>query len=77
MKIRIVNRSKQDLQAYITDHTVGMNLRENILEGVVIKDSDRICRMIIAKHERVYWIAVGELRNIGHGPEGLSHTGRN
>lgn len=40
-----------------------------------IKDGERICQMIIAKHERVQWDEVGILEETGRGKGGFGHTG--
>lgn len=42
----------------------------------VIKDGDRICQMIIAKHEKAEWIEVDELQQSVRGAGGFGHTGK-
>jgi dUTP pyrophosphatase len=41
----------------------------------VIHDGERICQMIITKHERVEWNDVLELSNTARGEGGFGHTG--
>lgn len=43
----------------------------------VIKDGDRICQMIIAKHERISWDEVAVLNFSERGAGGFGHTGKN
>jgi len=42
----------------------------------VIKDGERICQMIIAKHEKVIWDKVEVLEETGRGAGGFGHTGK-
>ncbi len=44
-------------------------------ENFVIKDGDRICQMIIARHERADWINVDEINETMRGAGGFGHTG--
>ena len=44
-------------------------------ENFVIKNGDRICQMIIAKHERAELIEVRELNQTRRGGGGFGHTG--
>jgi dUTP pyrophosphatase len=41
----------------------------------VINDGERICQMVIAKHERVEWEQTGELNETDRGAGGFGHTG--
>ena len=41
----------------------------------VIKDGERICQMVIARHERVEWIETGQLTETIRGAGGFGHTG--
>lgn len=50
-----------------------INLSQEIF---VIKDGDRICQMIIAKHEKAEWISVDALHDSGRGSGGFGHTGK-
>lgn len=45
-------------------------------EKFVIKDGERICQMIIAKHDRAEWERVEDLRETERGSGGFGHTGR-
>ncbi|MFO7617637.1 MAG: dUTP diphosphatase [Bacteroidales bacterium] len=42
---------------------------------VVIEDGERICQMIIGRHETVEWEAVDSLVDTGRGAGGFGHTG--
>lgn len=45
-------------------------------EAFVLNDGERICQMIIAKHEHVEWIEVDELNVTDRGVGGFGHTGK-
>ena len=45
-------------------------------ENFVIRDGDRICQMVIAKHEKAEWINVESLLNTDRGAGGFGHTGK-
>jgi dUTP pyrophosphatase len=49
------------------------NLSNQVVE---IKDGDRICQMVVAKHETVSWEAVEELEVSERGAGGFGHTGK-
>lgn len=49
-----------------------INLSEN---DYVIHDGERICQMVIKKHERIDWEIVEELNNTERGEGGFGHTG--
>ncbi len=42
---------------------------------VVIEDGERICQMIISKHETISWEAVESLNETERGAGGFGHTG--
>lgn len=42
----------------------------------IINDRERICQMIIAKHEKAEWIGVKKLNETKRGKGGFGHTGR-
>jgi len=44
-------------------------------EEYTIHDGERICQMIIARHERVEWEAVEALNDTERGEGGFGHTG--
>ncbi|MDR3340421.1 MAG: dUTP diphosphatase [Candidatus Symbiothrix sp.] len=41
----------------------------------VINDGERICQMLVAKHERVEWEQTGALNETQRGEGGFGHTG--
>jgi dUTP pyrophosphatase len=45
-------------------------------EIFVIKDGERICQMVIARHEKAEWVSVDSLLQSDRGPGGFGHTGR-
>jgi dUTP pyrophosphatase len=45
-------------------------------EDFVIKDGERICQMIISKHEKVIWDKVEILEKSERGSGGFGHTGK-
>ena len=45
-------------------------------ETFVIKDGERICQMIIARHERAEWIKVENLIDTNRSAGGFGHTGK-
>ena len=45
-------------------------------ESFIVKNGDRICQMIIAKHERAEFIEVRELNQTKRGQGGFGHTGK-
>jgi dUTP pyrophosphatase len=50
-----------------------INLSQEIF---VVKDGDRICQMVIAKHEKAEWVSVDTLFNSERGEGGFGHTGK-
>jgi dUTP pyrophosphatase len=44
-------------------------------EPFVINDGERICQMVVAKHERIEWETAGELNETVRGTGGFGHTG--
>lgn len=44
-------------------------------EEFVINDGDRICQMVISRHERVEWNKVEVLNSSNRGDGGFGHTG--
>lgn len=45
-------------------------------EDFTINDGERICQMVVAKHERVEWVEVDELDETERGDGGFGHTGK-
>lgn len=50
-----------------------INLSQEIF---VVKDGERICQMVIAKHEKAEWVSVDTLVNSERGEGGFGHTGK-
>ena len=44
-------------------------------EEFVVEDGERICQMVIARHEQAEWVEVGELDATERGAGGFGHTG--
>jgi dUTP pyrophosphatase len=42
----------------------------------IINDGERICQMIISKHERILWESTNELNETSRGEGGFGHTGK-
>ncbi|MBN2273202.1 MAG: dUTP diphosphatase [Bacteroidales bacterium] len=49
-----------------------INLSEN---NYTVHDGERICQMVIQRHERIDWEVVEELNNTERGEGGFGHTG--
>jgi len=45
-------------------------------ENFVIKDGERICQMVIARHEIIEWESVKNLIKTERGSGGFGHTGK-
>jgi dUTP pyrophosphatase len=45
-------------------------------ENFTITDGERICQMIISKHEKAGWINVSELKKTERADGGFGHTGK-
>jgi len=45
-------------------------------EDFIIKDGDRICQMVISKHESAEWVNVENLIETERGKGGFGHTGK-
>ncbi len=50
-----------------------INLSEEIF---VVKDGERICQMVLAKHEKAEWVETEELRSSKRGTGRFGHTGK-
>ena len=55
---------------------VGIILINLSTEDFVIRDGERICQMIITKHETIEWSEVNELNDTVRGSGGFGHTGQ-
>lgn len=45
-------------------------------DDFIINDGERICQMVIAKHEHISWEATDELEDTVRGAGGFGHTGK-
>jgi len=45
-------------------------------EDFIVKDGERICQMIISKHEHIHWKKVSLLEDSDRGEGGFGHTGK-
>lgn len=45
-------------------------------EEYVIKSGERICQMVIARHEKAQWVTAEELEDTDRGTGGFGHTGK-
>ena len=45
-------------------------------EDFIVTDGERICQMVIARHEQAEWTEVTELEETGRGAGGFGHTGK-
>ncbi len=55
---------------------IGVILVNLSAEEFIIKDGERICQMVIARHEHIQWKAVDALNETSRGTGGFGHTGR-
>lgn len=46
-------------------------------EDFTIEDGERICQMVISRHEQVEWVEVVVLEQSARGAGGFGHTGKN
>ena len=45
-------------------------------EDFLVKDGERVCQMVITKHEKAEWITVDNLVQTDRGSGGFGHTGK-
>jgi dUTP pyrophosphatase len=45
-------------------------------ESFVVTDGERICQMVVARHERVEWESTDSLEETERGAGGFGHTGK-
>ena len=45
-------------------------------KNFIIKNGDRICQMIITRHEKAEWVSVEKLERTTRGEGGFGHTGK-
>lgn len=55
---------------------IGVILINLSAEPFLISDGERICQMIIAKHEKAEWVEVKDLEQTERGEGGFGHTGK-
>ncbi len=55
---------------------VGIILINHGESDFTVRNGDRICQMIVAKHEKVEWINVEKLNDTSRGEGGFGHTGK-
>lgn len=76
---------KRGLSVLNTPGTIDADYRGEICVIVVnlsndaqkIEDGERICQMVVSKHETVSWIPSETLDETGRGEGGFGHTGNN
>ena len=54
---------------------IGIIIINHSSETVTINDGERICQMVVAKHERIIWEEQEALNNTERGSGGFGHTG--
>ncbi|MBR3946179.1 MAG: dUTP diphosphatase, partial [Bacteroidales bacterium] len=55
---------------------IGVILINLSTEDFKIEHGERICQMVIARHEQAEWIQVEELNETERGAGGFGHTGK-
>ena len=55
---------------------IGIILINLSAEDFVINDGERICQMVITKHEKAEWVNVNNLIETERGAGGFGHTGK-
>ena len=55
---------------------VGVILVNLSSEDFIVTDGERICQMVVAKHETVVWETVTQLEETERGAGGFGHTGK-
>lgn len=55
---------------------IGIILINLSLEDFIISNGDRICQMVISKHEQIKWENVEIIDNTERGKGGFGHTGK-
>jgi len=56
---------------------VGIILVNLSNEDFTIRNGDRICQMVVARHEKVEWVLSEVLEETSRGEGGFGHTGKN
>lgn len=55
---------------------IGVILVNLSSEEFIVKNGDRICQMVIARHETIQWDLSENLESTGRGEGGFGHTGK-
>ena len=55
---------------------IGIILINLSSEPFMIEDGERICQMVIARHETIEWIETDNLNDTERGSGGFGHTGQ-
>lgn len=55
---------------------IGVILVNLSAEDFIVEDGERICQMVIAKHETIEWESVEQLEESDRGAGGFGHTGK-
>ena len=55
---------------------VGIIIINHGKEDFIVNNGDRICQMVVARHEKVIWQKVNNLNNTDRGNGGFGHTGK-
>mgnify|MGYP003343918757 FL=1 len=56
---------------------IGVILINHSAENFVIENGDRVAQLVIAKHEKVVWDSVQEIKHSERGSGGFGSTGSN
>jgi len=51
-----------------------VNKSKHKLPEYIMEDAERICQMVISKHERAEWVVVDDLLKTERGSGGFGHT---
>lgn len=55
---------------------IGVILINLSFEEFVVADGERICQMVVARHEQAQWVETDELGGTERGTGGFGHTGK-
>lgn len=56
---------------------IGVILVNLSQEDFIVRNGDRICQMVVARHEKIVWEISSALEDSGRGAGGFGHTGKN
>lgn len=54
---------------------IGVILINHSAEAFTVQRGDRICQMVVARHEKVRWVECGDLETSERGAGGFGHSG--